>query len=158
MALLEEPPFDYSIVREIRTHKQEATKALRPIHCWEVTQRLVSRQDVVSTVEPQQKGNSMKNTFIILWAPGPAWVPGKTVREQPHWAQHAAFMDRLFENGTVVLGGPFADATGSLVIVEAENEHEVADLFARDPFVVHAIFVRSLLKQWLLFLDARRKA
>ena len=99
----------------------------------------------------------MKNTFIILWAPGPAWVPGKTVREQPHWAQHAAFMDQLFENGTVVLGGPFADATGSLVIVEAENEQEVADLFAHDPFVVYDIFVRSLLKQWLLFLDARRK-
>jgi uncharacterized protein len=99
----------------------------------------------------------MKNTFIILWAPGPAWVPGKTVREQPHWAQHATFMDRLFENGTVVLGGPFDDATGSLVIVEAENKQEVAELFARDPFVVHDIFVRSLLKQWVLFLDARRK-
>ncbi len=97
----------------------------------------------------------MKNTFMMLWAPGPAWVPGKTVRNQPYWAQHAAFMDRLFENGTVVLGGPFADATGSLVIVEAENEHEVADVFASDPFVVHAIFVPSLLKQWLLFLDAR---
>ena len=35
-------------------------------------------------------------------------------------------MDRLFENGTVVLGGPFADVTGSPVIVEAENESEVA--------------------------------
>jgi hypothetical protein len=46
----------------------------------------------------------MKNTFIILWA------------------QHAAFMDPLFENGTVVLGGLFADATGSVVVVEAENE------------------------------------
>jgi hypothetical protein len=33
----------------------------------------------------------------------------------------------------------------------------LADLFASDPFVVHAIFVRSLLKQWLLFLDARRE-
>jgi uncharacterized protein len=100
----------------------------------------------------------MKNTFIILWTPGPAWVPGKTVREQPHWAAHATVMDQLLENGTVVLGGPFADATGSLVIVEAENEHEVADLFARDPFVVHEIFVPSLRKQWLLFLDARCKA
>ena len=100
----------------------------------------------------------MKNTFIILCAPGPAWVAGKTVREQPYWAQHADFMDLLFANGTVILGGPFADATGSLVIVEAENEHEVADLFARDPFVVHGIFALDLRKQWLLFLDARRKA
>lgn len=58
----------------------------------------------------------------------------------------------------MVLGGPFADATGSLVVVEAENEQEVVDLFAHDPFVVHDIFALSLRKQWLLFLDARRKA
>ena len=99
----------------------------------------------------------MKNTFMILWAPGPAWVSGKTVRQQPFWAEHATFMDRLFENGMVVLGGPFADASGSLVIVEAENEQEVADLIARDPFVVHDIFALSSLKQWQLFLDARHK-
>lgn len=100
----------------------------------------------------------MKNTFVILWAPGPAWVPGKTVREQPYWVEHATFMDSLFENGMVVLGGPFADATGSLVIVEAENEQEVADMCARDPFVEHDIFALNGLKQWLLFLDARHKA
>jgi uncharacterized protein YciI len=115
--------------------------------------------DMVSAVEAQRKGNRMKNTFMILWAPGPAWVLGKTVRQQPYWTQHADFMDRLFENGTVVLGGPFADGTGSLVIVEVEaaNEHDVADLFASDPFVVHDIFTLSSLKQWQLFLDARCK-
>ncbi len=100
----------------------------------------------------------MKNTFAILWAHGPAWVEGKTVREQPYWTDHANFMDQLFENGTVVLGGPFADGTGSLLIVEAESEREVADLIARDPFVMHDIFALGSLKQWQLFLDARRKA
>lgn len=100
----------------------------------------------------------MKNTFVILWAHGPAWVAGKTVREQPYWEEHAAFMDRLFEDGMVVLGGPFADGTGSMVIVEAESsEQEVADLFASDPFAVQGIFVLRSLKQWQLFLDARRK-
>ena len=99
----------------------------------------------------------MKNTFIILWGHGSAWVEGKTVREQPYWEEHAAFMDRLFENGMVVLGGPFADTTGSLVVVEAENENEVAEVFAQDPFVLHEIFALRSLKQWLLFLDARDK-
>ena len=98
----------------------------------------------------------MKNTFVILWAPGPAWVLGKTVREQPYWAEHAAFMDPLFENGMVIMGGPFTDGTGSLVLVEAEEESEVRTLFANDPFVVHRIFVLNSLKQWQLFLDARR--
>ncbi len=99
----------------------------------------------------------MKNTFMILWAPGPAWVLGKTVREQPYWTEHAAFMDRLFANGTVIMSGPFTDGTGSLVLVEAEEESEVRTLFANDPFVVHHIFVLSSLKQWQLFLDARRR-
>ena len=98
----------------------------------------------------------MKNTFVILWAPGPAWVLGKTVREQPYWTEHAAFMDRLFENGTVIMGGPFTDGTGSLALVEAEEENEGRTLFADDPFVVHCIFALSSLKQWQLFLDARR--
>ena len=98
----------------------------------------------------------MKNTFVILWAPGPAWVQGKTVREQPYWTEHAAFMDQLFANGTVIMGGPFTDGSGSMVLVEAEEESEVRTLIANDPFVVQRIFVLSSLKQWQLFLDARR--
>ena len=98
----------------------------------------------------------MKNTFVILWAPGAAWTPGKTVREQPYWDEHAEFMDRLFDNGTVIMGGPFTDGTGSLVIVEAEDIDEVSNLFAKDPFVLHQIFSLRGLKQWQLFLDARR--
>jgi uncharacterized protein YciI len=99
----------------------------------------------------------MKNTFVILWAPGAAWTAGKTVREQAYWDEHAEFIDRLFENGTVVLGGPFSDGSGSLVIVEAEDIDEVSNLFAKDPFVVHQIFALRSLKQWQLFLDARQK-
>jgi uncharacterized protein YciI len=98
----------------------------------------------------------MKHTFVIIWAPGPAWVVGKTVREQPYWAEHAAFMDQLFENGIVIMGGPFTDGTGGLVLVEKVEEREVADLFANDPFVVNGIFALSSPKQWQLFLDARR--
>ncbi|HLI08557.1 MAG TPA: YciI family protein [Ktedonobacteraceae bacterium] len=99
----------------------------------------------------------MKNTFVVLWGPGSAWVSGKTVREQPYWEEHAIFMDRLFDDGMVLLGGPFADTSGSLVIFAAASEQEVATTIARDPFVLHNIFVLRSLKQWLIFLDARRK-
>ncbi len=37
----------------------------------------------------------MRNTFVILWAPGPAWVEGKAVRVRPYRAEHAAFMRYL---------------------------------------------------------------
>ncbi len=100
----------------------------------------------------------MKSTFVIFWEHGAAWVPGKTVREQPYWDEHASFMDRLFEQGMVVLGGPFADTSGSLLIVEAESEAEVSAIFAEDPFVAHEIFAPARPKAWLIFLDSRRKA
>jgi uncharacterized protein YciI len=98
----------------------------------------------------------MKNTFVLQWGHGPAWVEGKTVREQPYWNEHADFMDPIFERGMVVLGGPFADGSGSLLVLEAEDEREVRETFAADPFVTKGIFVMQSLKQWTLFLDARR--
>ncbi|HLI71953.1 MAG TPA: YciI family protein [Ktedonobacteraceae bacterium] len=98
----------------------------------------------------------MKNPFVVLWAHGPAWVEGQTVRVQPYWDEHAAFMDRLFAEGMIVLGGPFVDDTGAMGIFEAESEQDLADLLARDPFVIHEVFTLSSLKQWRLFLDARR--
>lgn len=97
-----------------------------------------------------------KQTFMLLWEAGPAWTPGKTAREQAFWDEHADFMDRLFARGMILLGGPFADTSGALVIVEAADEQAVTDVFARDPFVIHGIFTLRALKQWHIFLDARQ--
>ena len=99
----------------------------------------------------------MKKTFATFFSPGLAWIAGKTSRQQPYWTEHAAFMDKLFEDGTVILGGPYADYTGFLVIVEALNEEEVYELFGEDPFVVNEIVRISSIHEWLIFLDARHK-
>jgi uncharacterized protein YciI len=92
-----------------------------------------------------------------MFRPGPNWVAGKTSREQPYWTEHAAFMDALFEEGTVIMGGPYADYSNILVIVEASNENAVRDLFSRDPFIVQGILHLADVHEWLIFLDARKK-
>jgi uncharacterized protein YciI len=99
----------------------------------------------------------MKKTFAIFFSPGPAWIAGKTSREQLYWDEHAAFMDKLFEDGTVILGGPYADYTGLLVIIEALHEAEGHEIFGQDPFVLHEIVRISSIHEWLIFLDARHK-
>ena len=43
----------------------------------------------------------MTTLFLVFRGPGPSWVPGRPTREQPLWDEHAAFMDRLFEQGRV---------------------------------------------------------
>jgi uncharacterized protein YciI len=104
------------------------------------------------------KGTShLSKTFITMFTPGANWVAGKTSREQPYWTEHAAFMDALFEDSTVVMGGPFADYSNIMVIVEAPDENAVQDLFKRDPFIVQGILHLASVHEWVVFLDARKK-
>jgi uncharacterized protein YciI len=99
----------------------------------------------------------MPKHFAIQFEPGPAWIAGKPSREQPYWLDHAAFMNERFAEGVVIMGGPYADYTGVLVIVTAENESHLRTLFAGDPWAVNEVTRIGQVKEWLIFLDARQR-
>jgi uncharacterized protein YciI len=99
---------------------------------------------------------AMSTLFLIFRDPGPSWVPGAPSRQQPLWDEHAFFMDGLFEAGRVVLGGPYADYSRVLVIVEARDAEEASALFRGDPWEKAGILVSSQVIEWTVFLDSRR--
>ena len=101
---------------------------------------------------------AMSTLFLTFRDPGPSWVPGMPSRQQPLWDEHAAFMDRLFEQGRVVLGGPYADYSRVLIIVEAPDAEEASALFRDDPWATAGILVPSEVIEWTVFLDSRRSA
>lgn len=107
------------------------------------------------------KSNVLRDVMTTYYAtflrPGTLWDPEKTVREQPYWDEHARFMDSLFEAGVVILGGPFADRTGSMVIVTADNAARVHEMFRTDPWTEHDVLVVADVKEWTIFLDARER-
>ena len=76
----------------------------------------------------------MMTYYAAFLRPGSLWNPDKTAREQPFWDEHARFMDALFEKGLIILGGPFADRTGSLVIVAADSAAQVYEMYRSDPW------------------------
>ena len=43
-------------------------------------------------------------------------------------------MDALFDAGLVILAGPFADGSGSLVILDAESVEAARAIFQNDPW------------------------
>jgi uncharacterized protein len=96
--------------------------------------------------------------FLVFRDPGPAWTPGVPSREQPLWDEHAVFMDRLFDEGRIVLGGPYADYRRVLIIVQAGDKNEAARLFRDDPWTRAGILVDSEVVEWSVFLDSRQKA
>jgi uncharacterized protein len=97
----------------------------------------------------------MMTYYATYLRPGTLWNPDKTARERPFWDEHARFMDSLFEEGAIILGGPFADRTGSLVIVEADNAARVHEMFRSDPWTERDVLVAADVKEWIIFLDAR---
>jgi len=97
----------------------------------------------------------MTTYYAAFLRPGSLWDPEKAVREQPFWDEHARYMDWLFANGVVVLGGPFADKTGSMVILKTESAAQARELFRDHPWTVHDVLVVAEVKEWIIFLDVR---
>ena len=86
---------------------------------------------------------STKTTYLVVYRPGPAWVAGKPVAEQP-LKEHGKYMLSLYAKGTLKLAGPFLDDAGGAVVFEAESEAEAKSLVSADPAVVTRVFVAEL--------------
>jgi len=97
----------------------------------------------------------MKKAMVLFQRHGSGWDPGKPVRDQTLWDAHARFVDALYAQGKVLLAGPFADGSGSLVVLDAESPEAARALFRDDPWAQQDILVAADVKEWTIFLDRR---
>ena len=93
---------------------------------------------------------------VVLRQSGPEWLPGRPLEEQSGWAEHAAYMDGLVDDGFVVLGGPVSDDGRVVHAVEAESEAAVRATWARDPWSETHLVVESI-EPWTIRLDTRQR-
>jgi uncharacterized protein len=89
---------------------------------------------------------------LVRWKAGPTWTTG-SVDEQPGWDEHAAYIDDLIDRGIFVMGGPLADQSGSLSLLENVTEQEARGLIAEDPFVANGVFELEEVRAWNIFVD-----
>src|SRR5438876_11309868 len=94
---------------------------------------------------------------VVLRRSGPEWDPSRPMEEQSGWPEHAEFMDRLVDEGFVVLGGPLADEQRTAHAVEAESEESIRATLARDPWSETHLRVDTI-EPWTIRLDGRRGA
>jgi len=100
----------------------------------------------------------MSPLFIVENAKGPAYDRSLGRREQQGWEQHAAFMDRLVAEGTIVLGGPVGDVDEgetTLLVVRAEDEAAARAAFEADPWYESVLHVARV-EPWTLWLGGLR--
>ena len=96
----------------------------------------------------------MAGLFVVENAKGPAYDRSRKRREQAGWDAHAAFMDRLVEQGVVVLGGPVGDiddGENTLLLVRAEDQAAVRAAFEPDPWYETTLRLARV-EPWTLWL------
>ncbi len=89
---------------------------------------------------------------LVRFRAGPTWAGGPP-DAQPGWNEHAAFVDELVAAGTMVMGGPFADSSGSLIVLKNVGEDEARELVARDPFLANGVFALDDVRAWNVYVD-----
>lgn len=93
--------------------------------------------------------------LVTLRRNGPEWDDSKPIEEQSGFAEHAAFVDGLVDEGFIVLGGPLSDER-VVHAVEAESEDDIRATLAQDPWAYsHLRF--DTIEAWTVRLDGTRR-
>jgi uncharacterized protein YciI len=85
--------------------------------------------------------------FLIYYSHGDAWIKGKPTNEQPQIFQHAIYIQNLFNEGKIILAGPFDDHMGGASIIDVSSEEEAREVMNNDPIVVNKT-VTARLSPW----------
>jgi len=93
--------------------------------------------------------------FVLTRVNGPNYDDSRGRRDQDAWTEHAAFMDRLLDDGFVIMGGPLEDGRQVLHIVEAADKQEVMERLAGDPWEPMGILRTYRIQRWHVWLDGR---
>jgi uncharacterized protein YciI len=95
----------------------------------------------------------MADYYLVELACGPGWDHSRRRREQDGWNEHAAFMDKLTEEGIIVLGGPIGEGEdgNALQIVDLPSEADVRARLAEDPWPETMLTIESI-RPWSVWL------
>lgn len=63
-------------------------------------------------------------------------------KRKVHRSAHLANLDPLDKQGRIILAGPLTDKTGSLLVLEFNDQDEAEQFAHNDPYTVHGVFER----------------
>jgi len=89
-----------------------------------------------------------KRYFVLSHGPGPNWDRTKSFRQQAGIDQHLAYMRDFFDRGKLVLGGPFLDNSGGMMIFDVDSGEEAQHIAEDDPTVRGGLLAVTV-KPWL---------
>jgi uncharacterized protein len=115
----------------------------------------------VATGTSAQDQPAAKRIYLVIYRPGPGWIQGKSMQEQPPLREHGRYMLELYRKGVLQYGGRFSDNIGGAMAFVANDDAEAAAIINADPAVTSQMFAFEL-RGWeqnpWAEIDARSKA
>jgi uncharacterized protein YciI len=105
---------------------------------------------LLASSEVSAQERSKQPSYLCVYRPGPRWLPGKPLAEQP-LREHGRYMLDLYKRGVMRIAGRFADGSGGAMLFGADDDASAQAIVAADPAVVAETF-RYELRQWA-FVD-----
>lgn len=120
------------------------------------TLSLYVRDPAQNTIELmlRRPASSGVSTFIVTFEPAQNWKHRSHVWEQPLWREHAAFVNRLHADGLFYMGGPVADGSRTMVILEGAQEI-IRDRVLQDPWIEGDVVRLASMEPWNVLMDPR---
>jgi uncharacterized protein YciI len=78
--------------------------------------------------------------YLVVYSRGTAWRSIANLHNQPFMAEHAVYVQQHFDQGKVVMAGPFVDHSGGAIVIDVGSEEEAYQFVQNDPAVVNGIF------------------
>ena len=78
--------------------------------------------------------------YAALVKPGPVWRESQKSGQRLDMSRHFAYVMKMREQGKLVMGGPFADGSGGLIVYRAASMDEAKTLVENDPAVIEKVF------------------
>ena len=86
---------------------------------------------------------------VLSHSPGPKWKEKSSFKEQPGVLEHVKYFSDLAEKGTLLMGGPFLDNSGGMMILKTQDIEEAKRLGEADP-AVKSQLLKVTVRQWLV--------
>jgi uncharacterized protein YciI len=88
----------------------------------------------------------MKFAAVIEYCPDKA----KILEVRP---AHREYLTGVVKSGRLVVGGPYIDDSGAIIIYEAESVEEAEKLLRDDPFAKQGVFVSWTIRPWKVVMS-----
>ena len=86
--------------------------------------------------------------FVLFHKPGPKWIAGTGFQDQPGVMDHVHYMAGFFARNELVMGGPFLDNSGGMMIFDTGTIEKAQAIAEADP-AVKAGLLGVTVKPWM---------